>query len=282
MPSSSPATAPLGPTRCPPRRRIQIGRLWLDVVSFDEAMARIDLLVRHGSGGSVFTPNVDHIVKAENDVRFRMAYERAALVLVDGTPVLWASRLLGTPLPEKVSGSDLVLPLARLAGLRKWRVYLMGGRPGTAAKAATRLREEFGVNVVGIDAPAVSESGESADEREVWSRIREARPDLVLVALGSPKQELWIERAKDALGAAVAIAVGASLEFVSGRIRRAPRLVSRLGFEWLYRLAQEPRRLWYRYLIRDPRFFLIAARTRLQPAGVRIRAGHFPEDDACR
>jgi N-acetylglucosaminyldiphosphoundecaprenol N-acetyl-beta-D-mannosaminyltransferase len=255
-------------TRIP---RVRVGRVWIDAVGFQGALDRIAALVDTGRGGSVFTPNVDHIVMAEEDQRFRDAYERASLVLVDGMPVLWASRLLRTPLVEKVSGSDLIVPLAELAAASGWRVYLLGGGPGSAAASAARFRSEFGVNVVGHDDPIVASDGAAENEVAVLSRIRRARPDLVLVGLGAPKQEFFIERAQEWLGYAVAVAIGAGLDFVAGNIRRAPRWMCASGLEWLYRLAQEPRRLWRRYLVRDPRFLLVVARTLLEPRRARMR-----------
>jgi N-acetylglucosaminyldiphosphoundecaprenol N-acetyl-beta-D-mannosaminyltransferase len=251
--------------------RVRIGHAWIDAVTLDQTLAAIAALVRAGAGGSVVTPNVDHIVMLEEDARFRAAYARASLAVADGAPVVWAARLLGTPLPEKVSGSDLIIPLVRLAAAEGWRVYLVGGAPGTAAAAAARFRSELGAEVVGHEAPLVSPAGESADEEAVLARIRAARPDLVLVAFGAPKQELWIERARTTLGPAVAVAVGASLEFVVGRVRRAPAWMSRAGLEWAFRLAQEPRRLWRRYLLRDPRFVLVALGTARLPRHARVR-----------
>lgn len=266
-----PAAREPGEVRAVPRRRVRIGPLWIDVLTRDEALDGIAALVEAGRGGSVFTPNVDHIVQAEDNEPFRRAYERASLAFVDGTPVLWAARLLGTPFPEKLSGSDLVLPIARRAAAARWRVYLLGGDPGVGEKAAARLREEHGVNVVGVDAPMIRAEGGGEGERAVVERIRETRPHLVFVALGAPKQELWIARVLDDIRPAVAIAVGASLDFVAGTARRAPTWMSRAGLEWLYRLSQEPRRLWHRYLVRDPRFVVTVLRTLLIPRELRVR-----------
>jgi N-acetylglucosaminyldiphosphoundecaprenol N-acetyl-beta-D-mannosaminyltransferase len=268
--TARPLASPSPSRRAHGHRRVRIGRIWIDVVTFQGALERIAALVHAREGGAVLTPNVDHVVMAEGDARFREAYERASIVLVDGTPVVWASRLLGIPLPEKVSGSDLVLPLARLASANRWRLYLVGGAPGTAAAVAARFSSTLHVNVVGHDAPAVASDGSSVDEEAVMSRIRDADPDLVLVALGAPKQEFWIERARPALGPAVAVAVGAGLEFVHGHVRRAPAWVSTIGCEWIHRLAQEPRRLWRRYLLRDPQFLLIVARMLVQPRRSRV------------
>lgn len=248
-------------------RRVRIGRIEIDSVTSSEALEVIGALVDRGRGGAVFTPNVDHVVKAERDPDFERAYSRADLCLADGMPILWASRLLGSPLPEKVSGSDLVLPLARLAAERGWRVYLLGGEPRVAEKAAERLSREFGVTIAGTDSPMVA--GDGSDERadQTLERLRAARAHLVLVAFGAPKQERWIDRHADGIAPAVAFGVGGTLDFVAGEVKRAPAWVSRAGFEWLFRLAQEPRRLWRRYLIEDPAFLVVVARTRRQGRG---------------
>jgi N-acetylglucosaminyldiphosphoundecaprenol N-acetyl-beta-D-mannosaminyltransferase len=243
------------------RARVRIGQLEIDSVSFEQALQRIDELVRRGEGGAVFTANVDHVVKAENDAAFRDAYARASLSLADGMPLLWASRLLRSPLPEKVSGSDLVVPLARVAAERRWRVYLLGGRPGVAEEAGQKLAGELGVHIVGTDAPFIRADGGADDAEQMLRRLRTARPDLLLVALGAPKQELWIDRFADEIRPVVAIGVGGSLDFVAGRVKRAPKWMSRAGLEWTYRLAQEPRRMWRRYLIEDPAFVSIVARS---------------------
>jgi N-acetylglucosaminyldiphosphoundecaprenol N-acetyl-beta-D-mannosaminyltransferase len=244
------------------RRRVRIGQVDIDAVTFDEALETIAALVERREGGAVFTPNVDHVVKAEGNPHFSRAYARADLCLADGMPILWASRLLGSPLPEKVSGSDLLVPLMRLAAERRWRVYLVGGGPGVAEEAGEKLTGDLGVRIVGTDAPIVRPDGTGDSSDEILKRLRAASPDLVLVAFGAPKQELWIDRSADQLGPAVAIGVGGSLDFIVGGIRRAPDWMSRAGLEWLFRLLQEPRRMWRRYLVEDPAFIAIVARTR--------------------
>lgn len=259
-----------------PRERIRIGSLWIDRLTFAQALDEIGVLVDSGRGGRVFTPNVDHVVMAEDDAAFRQAYAAAELSLVDGKPLIWASRLLGEALPEKISGSDLVWPLLERAGRKAWRVYLLGGADGVGAEAAEVMRQRYGVNVVGIDAPRVSRDGQVQDAGEALAKIRAARPDLLLVALGAPKQELLIHSIAAEIRPAVALGLGASLDFIAGRLQRAPRWMSDSGFEWLYRLAREPRRLWRRYLLNDPRFAAILARdlvrkrlsaTRVRPRG---------------
>jgi N-acetylglucosaminyldiphosphoundecaprenol N-acetyl-beta-D-mannosaminyltransferase len=243
------------------RGRVAIGHIEVDSVTFDEAVARIAELINRGNGGAVFTPNVDHVAKSEQNVEFREAYSRADLCLADGMPILWASRLLGAPLPEKVSGSDLVVPLARIAAERRWRIYLLGGAPGVAAEAGDRMARDLGACVVGTDSPPVRADGSIDHPEETLERLRAARPHLLLVALGAPKQELWIDRFRNDIAPTVAIAIGGSLDFIAGRVRRSPAWMSRVGLEWLFRLAQEPRRMWRRYLVEDLKFVAILART---------------------
>jgi N-acetylglucosaminyldiphosphoundecaprenol N-acetyl-beta-D-mannosaminyltransferase len=246
-----------------PRRRLNIGTLPIDNLTFAGALEAIERLVVAGAGGAVFTPNVDHVVLAERDAEFREAYAAADLSLVDGQPLVWSSRLLGERLPEKISGSDLTPALLELAARRGWSVYLLGGADGVAGKLEQELPKTMGLRIAGADAPRIGARGDAA-ESAVFDRIRERAPQLLLVALGAPKQELFIHRARARLGPTVCIGVGASLDFIAGRVRRAPRWVSSSGLEWLYRLAQEPRRLAYRYLVKDPSFAWILLRTLLQ------------------
>jgi N-acetylglucosaminyldiphosphoundecaprenol N-acetyl-beta-D-mannosaminyltransferase len=241
--------------------RVRIGQLEIDALTFAQALEGIAELVNRRHGGTVFTPNVDHTVKAERLLDFRRAYSRADLCLADGMPLVWASRLLGSPLPEKVSGSDLVLPLMRLAAERRWRVYLLGGGPGVAEEAGEVLDRKFGTLIVGTDSPVVGSDGIDESSEQTLERLAAARPDLVLVAFGAPKQELWIDRFADRLGPAVAVGVGGSLDFITGQVRRAPAWMSSAGLEWLFRLVQEPRRMWRRYLIEDPKFLTVIAKT---------------------
>lgn len=268
MPATTPAATPLDPAgtarrpdASPPRRpRFRVGALEIDDLTLAEALEAIADLVDARRGGTVLTPNIDHVVLCEHDARLREAYASASLSLVDGMPVLWASRLLGPPLREKVSGSDLILPLMKLAAARKYRVYLLGGAPGVADLAAERLREGVpGLTIVGTGSPRIDVGGGPAED-EVLARVCAARPDLVLVALGCPKQEIFMHRAAPALRPAVLLGIGAGLDFWAGTAHRAPAWVSAAGLEWLYRLAREPRRLWRRYLVRDPEFLVILLR----------------------
>jgi N-acetylglucosaminyldiphosphoundecaprenol N-acetyl-beta-D-mannosaminyltransferase len=250
-------------------RRLRIGSVWVDVVTFADALREIEKLVDRRQGGAVFTPNVDHVVKAASNDAFRRAYDRVDLSLADGMPLIWVSPLLGCALPERVAGSDLLLPLLELAARRHWKVYLLGGAPGVVEAMASMLSERMGIAVVGWDDSRIESNG-SDPTGASFTRARAANADLVLVALGPPKQELWIDQARNVIHPAVALGVGASLDFLAGRYKRAPRWMARVGLEWAFRLWQEPRRLWRRYLIEGPRFIGIVAATWRSPRSDRI------------
>jgi len=245
--------------------RVRIGELEIDPLTFEQALDAIVALVRRGEGGTVFTPNVDHVVQVEDDERLRAAYRDASLSLVDGMPVLWAARLLGRRLPEKISGSDLIVPLMERAANERLRVFLLGGGPNIADAAASKLCATFReLRIVGTEAPWIDLDRDAPWHDALIDRIREAHPQLVLVAFGCPKQEIFMHRAALSLRPSVLVGVGAALDFVAGRAPRAPSWMSRAGLEWVQRLAREPRRLGPRYLARDPRFLSILFRSLLR------------------
>jgi N-acetylglucosaminyldiphosphoundecaprenol N-acetyl-beta-D-mannosaminyltransferase len=256
-------------------RRLRIGDVWVDVLDSAGALAAIERLVDAGQGGAVFTPNVDHVVKASRNPAFKTAYSRVSLSLADGMPLIWASHLLGCPLPERVAGSDMLMPILQLAARRRWRVYLLGGAPGVAEASARLLSDRMGVIVAGWDDARIAMDGSDPGGASIV-RAREARPDLIFVALGPPKQELWIDRAHGEVGPAVSLGVGASFDFLVGKVQRAPRWMAKSGLEWLYRLAQEPRRLWRRYLVEAPTFVGLVARTRRLPRSERVSEHNAP------
>jgi N-acetylglucosaminyldiphosphoundecaprenol N-acetyl-beta-D-mannosaminyltransferase len=230
-------------------------------MTFAGALDAITTMIEERRGGMVFTPNVDHIVMANDDARFRRAYAAVDLSLADGMPVVWACRLLGRPVPAKVSGSDLVPSLMNVAEARGFRVYLLGGAGGVARRAARNLqRMHPRLAIVGAASPRIDLCEPRDCRQDIVDGIRKAAPDLVLVALGAPKQELWMHEALDVLRPAVLFGIGASIDFLAGTARRAPAWMSAAGLEWLYRLAREPRRLWRRYLVRDRRFLGILLR----------------------
>jgi len=208
-----------------------------------------------GARGYIVTPNVDHIVEYTRNAAYRAACDAAWLRLADGMPIVWASRWLRRPLPARVPGSDLLPALCQLAAARRYPVFLLGGRAGVPDRAAVRLAERFpGLRIVGVHAPPDGFAPAGADADAAVAAVNAARPALLFVGLGAPKQELWLHRHWDRLEATVAMCCGAAIDFAAGVQIRAPRWMQESGLEWVWRLARDPRRLWKRYLVRDTAF----------------------------
>lgn len=197
----------------------------------------------------VVTPNVDHAVLLQENEALRAAYADADLVLADGHPLVWASRWLRQPLPERVPGSDLVPRLFDGAPAdRPLRVFLLGAAPGVAMRAAENMRRRWPqVETVGVYSPPLGFEKCECESNMILGRILLARPDVLVVGLGAPKQEIWVHQHRDRIHAKVALCVGATIDFLAGEKRRAPRWMQRTGIEWLHRMLSEPRRLVRRY-----------------------------------
>jgi len=216
----------------------------VDDVTFEEALSVIEGFIREGTPHQVVTVNPEFVMAARRDEEFRRILNAAHLALPDGIGLIWASRLLGRPLRERVAGSDLVPMIAALAAKRGYRLFLLGAAPGVAEEAAQRLRQENpGLTIAGTHAgsPAVEE------EEEIVALVQAARPHVLLVAYGAPAQDKWIARNLERLRVPVCMGVGGALDFIAGVAKRAPRWVQRLGLEWLHRLIHQPWR-WRRQL----------------------------------
>lgn len=193
------------------------------------------------------TANAHYAMVSHRDPEQRAVNEEAAFLLADGAPLVWASRWRRTPLPERVAGSDLIYDLCEQASRRGDRVFFLGGQPGSASEAAERLQQRSpGLVVAGVECPPFRPLTES-EEGELIARIRDSRADLLFVAFGQPKGERWIRKNLDRLGVPACVQVGASFEFVAGKVRRAPRWVQRIGMEWAWRIGTDPVRLGPRY-----------------------------------
>lgn len=202
-----------------------------------------------GRGGWVVTPNVDHLRRLRRDVSFRELCAQASLRVPDGIPLLWASRLQRTPLPGRVAGSDLIFSLCAAAGKCGRRVFLLGGDPGTAQRAAETLQQRIPeLCIAGTNCPPIGFDQDEASMQRLTAELRAANPDIVFVALGSPKQEILMHRLRDEFPTAWWLGVGISFSFLCGDVQRAPKWMQRSGMEWLHRLAQEPKRMASRYL----------------------------------
>ncbi|MFQ5590090.1 MAG: WecB/TagA/CpsF family glycosyltransferase [Phycisphaerae bacterium] len=242
-------------------------------VGFEQAVRLLLDLARGDRPAYVVTANVDHLVRFSRCAQVRDLYTQADLVLADGMPLVWASRLLNVPLPERVSGSDLFPRLCAEAAEHCLSVFLLGGAPGTAKQAVNAMtRRHPKLRVVGTYCPDYGFEHDAVESARVIDVIREAEPDILFVGLGSPKQERWILANRDACGARLNIGVGISFSFVCGAVTRAPRWMRSSGLEWLHRLVQEPGRLWKRYLVQDLSFFPLVARELLRKPFTQRRA----------
>jgi N-acetylglucosaminyldiphosphoundecaprenol N-acetyl-beta-D-mannosaminyltransferase len=252
-------------------RAVQFGRIFAHAVTLEDAIRRILQRVDSGLGGYVVTPNVDHVCVAETDPELRAAYQGAFLAVPDGQPLVWMSRSFGDPLPAKVSGSDLVLPLLVAAGREGRSVFFLGSTEDVCAEAGRRIAIAApGLRVLGWACPRFDPNDPNASELEAaFEELGTAMPDLVLMAFGNPKQEYVMWRYQERYQPAVALGIGATLDFIAGAIPRAPKWMRDVGLEWGYRLAQEPHRLWRRYLIRDRAIFAIYFRTRRRARTIR-------------
>lgn len=193
------------------------------------------------------TANVDFLLQARRDVELRRILLGADLVLCDGTPLVWASRLLGNPLPERVAGSDLVPLLIKIAEKKKYRIFFLGGTPESTASAVANLQKQHpDLLIAGHYSPPFTSLFEMNHDK-IKRRIQQAKPDLLFVSFGCPKQEKWISMHYRTLGVPVCVGVGATIDFLAGKIKRAPRWMRKTGTEWVFRIAQEPRRLLRRY-----------------------------------
>jgi exopolysaccharide biosynthesis WecB/TagA/CpsF family protein len=216
-------------------------------VTLAGAVDCIESMIAEGGAHYVVTPNVDFLVKARRDPELHRILGEADLVLCDGTPLLWASRWLGDPLPCRVAGSDLIPFLLTRAVERGWRIFLLGGGPGVAAEASRRIGSAHpSLPPVEYYSPPFRPL-DDMDHGEIAERIRAARPDIVLVCFGCPKQEKWISRYGTALEVPVMIGAGGTVDFLAGSMARAPLWMRRSGTEWIFRLVQEPGRLLGRY-----------------------------------
>jgi N-acetylglucosaminyldiphosphoundecaprenol N-acetyl-beta-D-mannosaminyltransferase len=251
---------------------VGVAGLNFDPVSEEQVVSRIIQDLKDGHGGWVVPANIDVCRQASRDPAARELVSGASLVVADGMPLVWGARLRGDPLPERVTGSSLIFTLTAAATENGRSIYLLGGRPGVPEQAAVELTRQCpGLLVAGTDAPPLGFDRQPGELAAVRARLQEARPDIVYVGLGFPKQERVIVALAPGLPAAWFVGCGAAIPFAAGALPRAPRWMQRLGLEWLYRLISEPRRLFRRYVLVDlpfaVRLLIMSALARLKPGG---------------
>jgi N-acetylglucosaminyldiphosphoundecaprenol N-acetyl-beta-D-mannosaminyltransferase len=233
------------------RSKVHIFGVRLDALSISDAVDIIrGWLKEEGRCRYVVTPNVDHVVKLQNNSALVAAYKDASLVLADGNPVVWAASLLGKSLPGTVPGSDLVPALFDAEKHEeKLQVFLLGAAPGVALRAAGRIHERWpSVEVCGTYSPPMGFEKDEAECERILQMISQARPRLLIIGLGAPKQEIWVHRHRERIDALAALCVGATIDFLAGEKARAPLWMRKARLEWVHRMLSEPRRLSGRYL----------------------------------
>lgn len=204
---------------------------------------------------SVVTPNVDHVVRANKDPFLREVYNSCKYQFVDGMRLVWMSRwLCSEKFPERVSGVDLFEKICELSVRDKIKIYLLGAEKSVLKKTINKLEDDFqGIDIVGSFSPSVGFEGNAEVNQLIIKQINASSADIVFLALGAPKQEIWMYNHISFLDRGVLIGVGAGFDLYCGKFSRAPKWVQNIGFEWLWRLALEPRRLWQRYIFYDLR-----------------------------
>lgn len=252
-----------------PLPRVDILGVRISAINPEQAIDQIEAWIESRQRHYVNVCNVHTVMECQQDIPLKAIVNRSGLSTPDGMPLVWLSRLGGFRRASRVYGPDLMLALCERSQRTGHRHFFYGGAPGIAERLATCLQERFpGLQIAGVHTPPLRTVG-VIEDRVVLDRIDAARPDIVWVGLGTPKQDHWVANHRPLLEAPVLIAIGAAFDFHAGVLKQAPRWMQRSGFEWLYRFGQEPRRLAYRYLVLNPLFVVntILQATRLRRFG---------------
>jgi N-acetylglucosaminyldiphosphoundecaprenol N-acetyl-beta-D-mannosaminyltransferase len=236
--------------------KVELFGLDIAALTFDEAVQTLAQAAagRDGAAQIVVTPNVDHIVRLESNPDFKARYAQADFIFADGMPVVWTSRLVGRPLPERVTGADLFVALCKRAQAEDWQVAVLGGDARIEAEIRQGFSRSFPGLRVEILSPSMQYDPDGLEAQEHARRIRELAPRIVFVCLGMPKQEKWAFRYAPTLPGGIILCAGMAMMFAIGMQSRAPLWMQRNGLEWLWRMVSEPRRMVRRYLVEDVKF----------------------------
>ncbi|MCF6097219.1 WecB/TagA/CpsF family glycosyltransferase [Thermovorax subterraneus] len=221
-------------------RRIEILGVPLDKVTLEQAAQEVERMLDEGNTKVIVTPNAEIIMAAQKNPALKNAIAASDLILPDGIGVVIASKIIGNPLPERIAGFDLMVKMLKIAAIRGLSIFLLGGKPGVAEEAAKNILAGFsGLKVAGTHHGYFNER----QHDEVVQKINEAKPHFIFIGMGAPRQELFMVNNKSKINGSIMMGVGGSLDVFAGRVKRAPVWMQRTGFEWLYRLLQEPWRL---------------------------------------
>lgn len=225
---------------------------YVNNLNMTEVIDTIEEMITQNKKSYVVAVNVDVIMKIENDSELKKIVNDADIVLVDGQPLVWISKWYKRPVKAKVSGSDLIPKLCNVAAKKKYTIFIIGGKEGIAEKAKLNLEKSNpGIQVVGTYSPPFGFEKDEEELKQINKMITEVHPNILIACFGCPKQEKWIYNNYHKYDATVSICAGATVDFLAGNIKRAPRWMSDIGLEWLYRLIQDPKRLVRRYFIDD-------------------------------
>lgn len=217
-----------------------------------ETIVAIERMIENDKKSYVVAINVDVVMKIEEDSYLKKVVDNADMVLVDGKPLVWISKLQGKPLKAKISGSDLVPLLCEVAAEKGYKIFIIGGKDGIAERAKEKLEKQLPkIEIVGTYAPPFGFEKNETELDKINQMISEVHPDLLIACFGCPKQEKWIYENIGKYDAKVSVCAGATVDFLAGNVKRAPRWMSEHGLEWFYRFLQEPKRMFKRYFIDD-------------------------------
>ena len=231
--------------------RLNILGVGIDCIDSEEALTQIENFIADGNPHQVVTANAEIIYQANRNEKMRNVINQAQMVTADGSGVVWASKQLGRPLRQRVTGIDLVNSICEQSARKGWKLYILGSAPGVAATAAVNIRQKFpGCNIVGTHHGYFN----AKEEKQIVAELLQLQPDVLFVALGAPKQEYWIAEHMEQLQIPVSMGIGGSMDVLSGNVKRAPRWMQKMSLEWLYRLLIQPTR--FKRVLALPKFML--------------------------
>lgn len=237
-----------------PGPRVDVLGVHVSVTDMNDALSRVGEWIETGQRHHVCVADMNSVLNAGRESSLRRFYNRSGMTLPDGVPLVWAGHLAGFPQMQRVCGPDFMPAMLETSVAHGWSHYFLGGADGVAERLAAAMSARFpGLAVAGWECPPFRQL-DDAEKAEMVARINASGADIVWIGLGAPKQEKWMAEFRSQLDASVLIGVGAAFDFHTGDVRRAPVAMQKMGLEWAYRLSQEPRRLWRRYVLGVPRF----------------------------
>lgn len=239
--------------------RIEFLNTYIDNLTASEAKNAVDSLIQAGGNHYVVTPNSDIVVKMQDDMELKEICDKADLILTDGQILVKLSRYLGNPIKERVCMTDFVWDIFDLAIEKKYKVFLFGGKEDVLSKAMEKIKKQLPeLNIVDSYSPPFGFEKNKVLLEDANRRIKDSNADILIVFLGCPKQEKFIYQNKDKYQVPISITMGGCVDFIAGKVKRAPRWMQNIGLEWFYRFLQEPKRMFRRYFVDDIRIFELA------------------------